>query len=121
MPEEDRYNWEQFDLKTLQKKRHPFGYFAYAINYNNALPYPWTKKLHSLIILDCDGAPVPRTVSKEVSNAFAQLCPGAEWTFWDWTSRYGWGHHESPGIIIDYRSWLMIVLGCCPELQWEAF
>lgn len=117
MAEESRYNWGQFNHEELSKKTHPVGYFAYAIAYNRDMVKFPGQALHSSIILDCDGAPVPRTVSKEVGNAFAQLCPGAEWANPDWTSRYGWGLHKSPGIIIDLRKWWMILLGCCPKFE----
>lgn len=117
----DRYNWDQFDLETLQEKTHLFGYFAYAIAYNRDMKTYPGRPLHVSIILDCDGAPVPRTVSKEVGVRFAHVCPGAEWIEPHWTARYGWGLHESPGIILDFRSWLMIALGCCPEDEWEPF
>lgn len=114
---EDRYNWQQFDLEELKKKKHPLGYFAYSITYNRDLKRYPGRALSVGIVLDCDGAPVPRTVSEEVSAVFAQLCPGAEWSYPHWTARYSWGLHESPGIILDKRKWWMILLGCCPKFE----
>jgi len=114
---EDRYNWEQFSLEELRKKKHPLGYFAYGVSYNRDMKTYPGKPLHVMIILDCDGAPVPRTVSGEIACGFTMLCPGAEWVTYHWTARYMWTTHKSPGIILDYRSWLMIVLGCCPKFE----
>ena len=117
MTVEDRYNWEQFNRDELAKKKHPIGYFAYWITYNADLEKFNTKPLRVHIILDCDGAPVPRTISEEVGCVFAQLCPGAEWVYPHWTARYSWGLTDKPGVIVDHRSWLMIILGCCPKFE----
>jgi len=109
---EDRYNWQQFDLQYLQQKKHPITHAAYYIAYNCRLP---SRPLyHVRIGLDCDGCPVPKTVSKMSSTGFAQNCPGAEWANPHWSCAYDWGWHKTPGTIIDIRSWFDIILGCCP-------
>jgi len=118
MEAEDRYNWEQFDLPTLMKKKHPFGWFAYMIAYNRDMEKYPGRDLNVSIILDCDGAPVPGSVSKQSSSPFCQLCPGAEWAYPNYTVRYAHRLNPRAGTIIDHRNWLMIILGCCPPLQW---
>lgn len=111
----DRYNWDQFDLEELQQKKHPITNAAYYIAYNCRLP---SRPLyHVKITLDCDGCPVPKTVSKMASNINAQNCPGAEWANPHWTAARDWGWHDSPGIITDTRIWWHIMLGCCPKFE----
>jgi hypothetical protein len=112
----EKYDFTQFDLEQLRQKKHPITWKAYWICFNRD---PETvrfqeQKLHICIPLDCDGAPVPTSVSGDGSQVFAQICPGAEWSYPNYTNYNNWGYHPLPGFIMDKRTWLDMIRGCCP-------
>lgn len=116
----EKYDFTQFDVEELRQKKHPITWKAFWINFNLDSRVDLTKHLpyYVSIPLDCDGAPVPTTISREGSNVHALNCPGAEWSFPDYTS-FAYLGKLTPlaGIILDKRSWLDIIRGCCPDFD----
>lgn len=116
MVQESLYDFTQFKHDELIDKKHLWGWHAYQIGFNSS-DDRCTRRIHCILPLDCDGAPVPTAVSGKTSSMFASLCPGVEWahpryTLWnayDWT--------EQPLIIVDRRTFWMILMGCCPKFE----